>query len=161
MDYQNLIRLKEKFVNKDDEVILTDPIQKYNYFINNYNVNYNVVNNTPLKTIPFHSFYTICYIIQNSILNLFILFVVIPAVLLVAREYLDLKHFYLNVIIPLYYFLLILSSTVVVIIYFNAKRIYRENSKKIANPFKNMIFHPDICRSIMNKHIELSLEGNN
>ncbi len=161
MEYQNLLRLKEKFVTKDDEVILTDPIEKYNYFIKNYNVDYNVVNSTHLKIIPFQSFYSICYIIQNRILNLFILFVVIPAVLLVAREYLDLKQFHLNFIIRLYYLVLILSCSAVLIIYFNAKRIYKENSKKIANPFKNMVFHPDICRNIINKHIELCIEGNN
>jgi|LauGreDrversion4_2_1035121.scaffolds.fasta_scaffold834197_1 hypothetical protein len=161
MEYRNLLRLKEKFVTKDDEVILTDPIEKYNYFIHNYNAEYNVVNNTQLKIIPFQSFYTICYIIQNRIINLFILFVVIPAVLLVAREYLDFKQFHMNFIIKLYYFLLIMTCSIVLIMYLIAKKIYKENSKKIGNPFKNMVFHPDICRNIINKHIELSIEGNN
>jgi len=52
MDYQNLLRLKEKFVTKNDVVILTDPIEKYNYFIKNYNINYNTINNIQLKIIP-------------------------------------------------------------------------------------------------------------
>lgn len=161
MDYQHLIKLKEKFVSKNDVVILTDPIEKYNYFIKNYNVNYNTINNIQLKIIPFQFFYTICFLIQDKILNFFIIFVVIPGILLVGREYLNPRHVQFNLLICLYYFLIIIFCTAVLTIYLNAKRIFKKNSKTIVNPFKKMVFHPDICRNIINKHVELSIEGNN
>lgn len=160
MEYKHLKKLKEKFVSKSDEVVLTNPIEKYNYFIQNYNVNYNKIDNIELKSVPFQTFYTICFLIQSRIINLFIILVVIPGILLVGKEYLDHNHYHFNIIIYIYYFILISCSFTELAIYLVAKRIYKHNSKIIANPFQKMVFHPDICREIVIKHLDLSLEGN-
>jgi hypothetical protein len=160
MDYKNLKKLSEKFVKQSDTVVLTNPIEKYNYFIENYSVKYNKVDNIDLNSIPFQSFYTICFLIQNKIINYFIIFVVIPGVLLVGREYLNQRGNLYNYIMNIYYISLNLTFLSVLAIYIYAKRIYKNNFKLVENPFRRMVFHPDICRNILIKHIELNIQGN-
>ena len=159
MEYQNLRKLNEKFVKQSDEIFLTDPIEKYNYFIENYTVNYNKVDNIDLNCIPFQSFYTICFLIQSKIINFFIIFIVLPGILLVCREYLNQRGYFFNYILNIYYCTLNFTSIAVSAIYLYAKRIYNLNFKLVENPFKRMVFHPDICRNIINKHIELNIQG--
>jgi hypothetical protein len=160
MEYQQLKKLKEKFVTRTDEVILTNPIEKYNYVIQNYNINYNKIDNIELDTVPFHSLYTVIFLIQSKILNYFLLLVVIPAMLLVGREYLHRNPFIFNIVIHFYYLLLNVTCLSGILLYIYAKQVYHNNFIQIENPFRKMIYHPDICRNILNKHLELTTSGN-
>ena len=101
------------------------PIEKYNFFINLYNQEPNSINNTTLKSMK-----------NKKLYNIFIN---------VLKKYWGKFLYTILLIFPMLNIFIYLSSIFLFIVYQRSYRIYKENYEKIKDPFKNMIFSPEIC----------------
>ena len=119
-----------------------DPISRYNYVIDAYNNESNRIDNTILPQMPICSAYKFIYSMMNNFLGevlLIILMIFLP---------------FINVIT----FILILWAF---IYYMKFLIHFRRNEKIVDDPFKNMIYSPEMCDSIhkINWFFEIQFEG--
>lgn len=120
-----------EIVNSEENspFINENPICQYNYVIKNYNSEYCVVDNIKLKMMRESSFYSKLFpLLRKSGWSLLICFVLIfvPVINIIA-------------------YLIIIT---IIAKYFAALSIFKDNLKKIPDPFRNMIFSTEICESI-------------
>ena len=116
--------------------IKSNPIFRNNYFIICYNSAYNKVDGISMKRLPRNKLYYFCFPI------------------------LSIKYFFLQVIfafIPYFNILWALFLIFMWIIYERAYSVYRENTKKVRNPFAKMVFESEQCKfyKCMNKFLEV------
>ena len=114
----------------------TNPIFRNNYFLMCYNTSYNKVNGIPLTKLPRNRLY-------------YFLFPV-----------LSIKYFFLQVALAFIPYLNILWACLLIfmwVVYERAFLVYRNNRKKVANPFAKMIYEPNLCKlyKCMNKFLEI------
>jgi hypothetical protein len=164
MEYSKLVTLKDELVRRNSKtkqlVVLTNPIDKYNFFVDQYNLDYNRGDGEAMSRVYCESIYSFGYIIQNRVFNYIILFGLLPGILLLSKFYLfDDVKFYVA-FYSVYFGLLVLLCLLTLIFYCFAKRTYSINYNRVNNPFKRMIFHPDLCRmlNVNNHHIEYAID---
>lgn len=144
MSKQGLLHDSEINIIKSDDVIRIqeNPISQYNYVIKAYNVEYCMVDNTKLKTIPESFLYCKLFPLMKSPLwSIFL-----GVVLLVVP------------IINIFTYGLIIFA---ISKYLSGLIIFRQNSEKVNNPFRNMIFSAEICESMkkINWGFDIAVSG--
>jgi hypothetical protein len=115
-----------------------NPIFRYNYFAICYNFHQNQIHKISLEKLPKYKLYYFFYpVLQLKYFLLHILLDFIP---------------YINIL----WFLLLVALW---LMYERAFVVYRKNFKKLPNPFKKMIYEPEICRKLncMNKFLEVPI----
>jgi hypothetical protein len=164
MEYSKIVSLKEDLIKQKSEnkqlLVLTNPIDKYNFFVDQYNIDHNRGDKEHMWRVCCEPLYSFSFIIQDRVFNYIIIFGLIPAMLLLSKYYLfeDIK-FYVT-FYSIYFGLIIFLCFSTLVIYCLAKRTYHKNLKRVANPFKRMIYHPDFCRllNVNNHHIHYPVE---
>lgn len=115
-----------------------NPIFRNNYFLKCYNTSYNRINGVKLNRLPRNRLYYLLF----PALNIKFCFV----------------HFILA-LIPYVNFVWCSLLLILWVIYEKAAWVYRKNVKKVKNPFANMIYKPDLCKTYrcMNKFLEVPI----
>lgn len=167
MEYRKLIEASKKLNKNNDintnRVILTNPVEKYNFVIDQYDKEYNKINNIELKRIPLDRIYYHGYIMENGICSFLIIFFVIPSTFLAFNK-LIIPNIYTNDIIfyilSIYFSSIFFLALLTIIIYLYAKKVYNDNHLLVRNPFMKMIFLPELCRllNVINKHFQINEE---
>ena len=164
MEYKNLIEASKKLNKNNDintnRIILTNPVDKYNFVIDQYNKDYNIIDCVKLEKIRFDIVYYFGYIMENGICSFLIIFLAVPSPFLIFNKFIlnesntDMIIFF---ILSMYFCLISLIAFLTLIIYINARRVYNNNLIKVRNPFIKMIFLPELCRllNVNNKHFQL------
>lgn len=164
MEYKKLIEASNKLNRNDDNnanrIILINPVDKYNFVIDQYNKDYNTIDDVKLEKIQFESVYYFGFIIENGICSFLILFLAIPSPFLIFNKFILTNSNSDNVIfviLSIYFCMISFIAFLTLIIYINARRIYKKNHILIRNPFMRMIFLPELCRllNVNNKHFQL------
>lgn len=164
MEYKKLIEASKK-LNKNNDVntnriILTNPVEKYNFVIDQYNKDYNIIDNLKLEKIRFDSIYNLGYILENGICSFLILYLAIPSPLLIINKFFLTQSNTNNVIfyiLSIYFSMIIFLAFLTLVIYMNARKVFNKNQNLVRNPFMRMIFLPELCRllNVINKHFHL------
>ena len=128
--------------SKVPSFIPKDPISRYNYVIDSYNHENNRVDDKTLKQFPVSSVYQWVFSLMNHFLGevlLIIILLFLPGI---------------NIIMFLTIFWAWLH-------YSRFLSLYRKNEEIIEDPFKNMIYSPEMCDSInkINWFFHLEFEG--
>lgn len=164
MEYKKLIEASNRLNKNNDtnanRIIVTNPVDKYNFVIDQYNKDYNIIDDIKLDKIKFDSIYYFGYIMENGICSLLIFFLAIPSPFLIFNKIILIDTKADNVIfyiLSIYFCFISLLALLTLIIYINARRVYNKNLIKIRNPFMRMIFSPELCRllNVNNKHFQL------
>jgi hypothetical protein len=168
MEYSKIVSLREEFIKLNEKkrgqakqlVCLTNPIDKYNFFVKQYNIDYNKGDGEVMSRICGESLYSFSYIIQNRMFNFIIIFGLVPGMILLMKYYLFEGILFYIIFYSIYFGVIFLLCLLTIIIYCLAKRTYNINYRKVSNPFKRMIFHPDLCRllNVNNHHVEYAYE---
>ena len=128
-------------VSKKQEID-NDPILQYNHVVECYNIDENRTFSVYMDFMNSSGIYNkIGKIIRNPCaLMIYIIAMIVP-------------------VIGIFMFLFLLYA---VIQYFSNLRTYNQNKLKVKQPFTNMIFCPELCRSegIVNKFYEINANGN-
>jgi hypothetical protein len=158
MEYTKLITLKNDLLIRDkpNSQNFMNPIERYNYFIERYNM----TSEERMILTPCGSFYSVGNLIQNGFLNYIIIFVIIPLLIYFSRVMISFEDLFF-IIFTFYFFLVFSASLITLIIYLNAKFTYKKNLKRISNPFKKMIFHPDLCRIMNVNNLQIEYNADN
>jgi len=119
-----------------------DPISRYNYVIEAYNNENNKINDLVLNSFPTSIIYQWVFSMLNHFLGevlLIIMLLFLPG-------------------INLFVFFAILWS---MIHYLKFLKLYKKNEEIIEDPFKNMIYSPEMCDSIhkINWFFQLEFDG--
>jgi hypothetical protein len=160
MEYGKLVTLKDELIKQKaiskQLFVLTNPIDRYNFFVDQYNVYYNRDSGNVMQKVYCESIYSFGYVIQRRVLNYIIMFGLIPGIMLLTKCYLfdDIK-FYVA-FYSIYFGFFILLCLLTLIFYILGKHVYIRNYESVSNPFRRMIYHPDLCRllNVNNHHIE-------
>lgn len=164
MEYKKLIEVSNKLNKNNDintnRIIITNPVDKYNFVIDQYNKDYNIVDDVKLEKIRFDSLYYLGYIMENGFCSFIILSLAIPSPFLIFNKFILTESNTDNIIffvLSVYFFFISFLALLTLIIYINARRIYNINLIKVRNPFMRMIFLPELCRllNVNNKHFQL------
>ena len=115
------------------EFVECDPISKYNYFIGVYNHTVNKIDNLELKNMQNSSFFRNF----NKIINHFWGKLILLILLLVA---------------PFLNFFIYVFCLIAVIQYEISISTFKSNSKRVPHPFKNMVYHPELCQIYQKNH---------
>ena len=118
-----------------------NPIQQYNHVICSYNFPENQQDGIPLEEMGESSVYnTFWRIFSKPVYLISVIFLTVVPVL------------------GIFVYGSILLS---VISYITGLQTFRRNQKKIENPFKNMIFSPELCKitKTSNKFYEIKVQG--
>ena len=165
MDYNLLVQTSKKIKKNrgfiQNRTILINPIDKYNFVIEQYNQEHNIVDNTLLKKIYCEKIYSLGYIFENGIFSMIIFFFLIPGILFIFNKLLFSESYLIFQLIFLVYFSIVNCITVLTLImYIYARIIFNKNQKIVNNPFIRMILMPEMCRllNVTNKHFELDNE---
>ena len=118
-----------------------DPILKYNYVIDRYNIEENQFNYTTLDFMPSSSIYNFIWGIINNSIKI-ILFLIALA-------------------IPGFGLILYLSLLMAFIHHSVCIKIWKKNIQKVPNPFENMVFCPELCTKMnkIDKFFEIQVKG--
>ena len=115
------------------EYIEFDPISKYNYFISVYNNTVNKIDDVELKTMHnstiFRSF--------NKLLN---------------QNWGKFTILLLILVAPFLNFFLYVFLLIAVIQYEISLSTFKSNFKRVPHPFKNMVYHPELCQIYQKNH---------
>ena len=138
--YHYLIDVKDsRFSNIDFND--TNSLKKYNIFVDIYNNEVNQISNTKFKKVKDLKFYNLFDKFFSSFSGKFatLILLLIPGVNLVI-------------------FLIILTM---MILFENAYSIFKENEKKVKDPFEKMIYSPELCKNVDKTHhfYEIELNG--
>jgi hypothetical protein len=103
--------------------------------------------------------YSVGYLLEDGILNYIIIFVIIPMLIYFSRLIISFEEFFF-IIYSFYFFLVFIACSMTLIIYLIAKYTFKQNLIRVNNPFRRMIYHPDLCRmlNVNNTHLEYSIE---
>jgi len=165
MEYKKLIEASKRFNNNNDfninRIILINPIDKYNFVIDQYNKDYNIIDNIVLKKVPLDKVYYYGYIMQNGIFSFILIFFVIPFPVSILNKFILKRDQYSNLIFfvfSIYFLMIFILALLNICIYINARLIYKKNVLRVRNPFMKMIFLPELCRllNVINKHFQIS-----
>ncbi len=167
MEYRKLIQASRNFNKNNDvnsnRIILTNPVEKYNFVIDQYNKDYNMIDNVTLKRIPLDRIYHYGYIMENGICSFLIIFFLIPCPFLIFNKLIysnKIGNIITIIIFSIYFFIIFCLAFLTIIIYIIARNIYDKNYPLVRNPFINMIYLPELCRllNVINKHFQISEE---
>lgn len=165
MEYRKLIEISRKLNRNNDininRIILTNPVDKYNFVIDQYNKDYNIIEDKKLSNVKCDSIYYLGHIIENGVWSFLIIYLVIPFPFLVLNKIiLSDSDFIIFLLLSIYFGILFSIVVITFVVYLAGKRIYRKNSESVPNPFMKMIFLPEMCRllNVINKHFELNEE---
>jgi hypothetical protein len=111
------------------EKLFTNPISKYNYFVNTYNDEINRVDGIQFKKI------------ENSILYK-------PFFLLINNGFGKLFLFFALLVIPLLNIFIFISILICVFSYNDGIKIYKKNQQLVNDPFKNMVYAAELCQGL-------------
>jgi hypothetical protein len=139
----------------------SNPIEKYNYAIDQYNLPYNIIENKKLKKIKFEKIYNKFYSIFSNIILIILLFLIIPCLLIILEKFSFKKNFFfLKFFFQIYFSCLLIMNIIMLIIFIKGIFLHKKNSKIVKNPLKNMIFLPELCRlmNVNNKNFDLNEE---
>ena len=119
-----------------------DPISRYNFVIEAYNNECNIIDNKKLELMKNCSLYKSIYSLMNNFFGevvLIIIMIFVPVINLIT-------------------FFLILWSF---IYYCKFLELYKKNEQIIPDPFKNMVYSPEMCESIrkISWFFELEFQG--
>lgn len=166
MDYGEMKNLKNKLTNFDLEssnfsrnrklVFLDNPIEKYNFFVAQYNISYNLVDNKKMKHIPLEKMYRIGFHLQSAFIYFIIVYSLVPCILFLFQYFIYENHLFYLCFLSVYMGFLFIICFLTLLSYIIAINTFQKNLKEINNPFKNMIYHPDLCRllNVNNEHVE-------
>lgn len=166
MEYTKIISLRNDLLLKHTEpedprwAVLTNTIDRYNFFVEQYNLTYNIVKNTKMTRVSGGLLYRIGYTIEKSLVNFLIVLGFVPTLFLVFKMcFTDPEWLYFT-LLTMYMGFICFISLMTLLIYFHGKRTYERNLLLVANPFQRMIYSPDICRilNLNNVHLEFPLE---
>lgn len=136
------LKTSRKSISRGKQIKLKlNPIFRYNYFVVCYNSSFNQINGIKLNRVPRNKIYYNCYpILQGKYILLHIILDIIP---------------YINVLWAIFLMFMWL-------VYERAYSGYRVNVKKLMDPFKKMVFCPELCEKFkcMNKFIEIPVGEN-
>jgi hypothetical protein len=171
MDYGEIKSLKKRFFEsegdylnsgreKEEGPIFTNPLQKYNYFIENYNIDYNIVNQKRLNPICCEKLYSNLFILQMRWIHYIIIFGVMPMILYLFKLFFLKASGLYFIIITVYLSLIFTITSFTLILFLVGKRTYKLNYKLVKNPFIQMIYHSDVCRmlKVNNQKVEFNTE---
>ena len=170
MEYKKILEELEKISNVDTSLVfLKNSIEKYNFFINLYNSEINIVNNNHLSLVPCQKIYSMGYKIQSNVLKFSLLFIIVPAIIITIK-YLPMHCFEKTInheneiffiILTTYNSLIFFICLVTFMIQYLSKLTYKKNEKIVSNPFQNMVYYPDLCykKNINNQFMNINIEG--
>ena len=124
------------------DFIPKDPISRYNYVIEAYNTESNRNGNDYLYLMMDSSFYKCIYSMMNNFFG--------EVLLIIIMIFLP--------IINIFTFILVLWTFM---FYQKFLALYKKNEKIVEDPFKNMVYSPEMCESInkINWFFQLQFEG--
>jgi len=164
MEYKKLIEASNKLNNNNEtnlnRVILINPVDKYNFVIDQYNKDYNIVDDIMLEKIGLDRIYYLGYIMENGICSFLMIFLAIPSPFLIFDKFILTESYnddIIFLILTIFFCVITFIAFLSLLIYINARRIYNKNLIKVRNPFMRMIFLPELCRllNVNNKHFQL------
>jgi hypothetical protein len=161
MEYTKLITLKNDLLKRDKPtaVYLTNPIDRYNFFVDQFNIDYIRLEDQKMLRLSGQAIYSICHLLQEGLFNYIVIFMLIPLILYFSRLLIEFEGFFF-IIYSFYFILLLIISFFTIVIYLKAKYTYQKNLKRVSNPFRRMIYHPDLCRmlNVNNTHLEYNID---
>ena len=131
----------KSFLDKGFESDLhKNPLQQYNYFIRCYNTEENIVDNIKLDELrtsrAFDTFWTF------------------------SSRWFWLVMILVLMVVPIFGFFLYVWVLIISMIYYSRLQTIESNTKKVENPFQNMVFCPPLCKtSSNNKFYEIKIQG--
>ena len=165
MDYRSLIQTSVKINNFDGlekPRTLKNPIDEYNFAIEQYNQPQNIQGDKELNKIKFEKFYNSLNFFHNNILISILIFVIIPTLMILFEKFAIkfIEVFLLVIIFEIYFGLIFLISVILLVIFIKGIYTHKANLLKVNNPLKKMVFLPELCRliNVTNKSFDLNEE---
>ena len=126
--------LKQK-ISKDD------PVLKYNYVIDRYNTEESQFEKIALDFMPLSSLYNFMWKSINHPVKIIFLLIALT--------------------IPLFGFILYLCLLMAFIHHSLCMNLWKQNNKKVSNPFEYMVFSPELCEKMktINRFFEIQVKG--
>ena len=118
-----------------------DPVLKYNYVIDRYNIEESQFNKIALDLMPLSSLYNFMWKSINHPVKII--------------------FFLIALTIPLFGLILYLCLLIAFIHHSVCMKLWKQNNKKVSNPFENMVFSPELCEKMksINRFFEIQVKG--
>lgn len=128
--------------SKKPSSIPIDPISRYNYIIEAYNNECNRIDHNHLSLMPNSSFYKMVYSLMNNFFGNILLIIIL-------------------IFLPIINILMFISIAWCYAFYLKLISLYKKNEKVILDPFKNMVYSPEVCENIdkINCFFQLDFDG--
>jgi len=132
----------KSFLDKTFETeSLNNPMYQYNLFMDNYNTPENQVEDKKLEKLKDSKMYNSFWTVTSNRLYLFLIL--------------------MGIALPFIGFGLYIWVLTGVVIYFSRLSVVQKNAHQVPNPFKHMIFAPQLCKisNTNSKFYEIQIQG--
>lgn len=138
-NYHKITQTSSIDINDDNDLDLLDPFSKYNYFIDTYNQEFNIVNNITLRRI-----------------KIFKMNIMISKIK--AKKLFYITFLFIFMVLPVLNILFFIILLYDFYIYLENSQIHDDNLQKIPNPFSRMVFSPSLCKNLRKNNWIFSIE---